>query len=236
MSDSARAGTLRAAMQDGYITSTGLVCPSKGGGSNNGVLYTSEYYLLLFLNGELTDDDQAKYGVVMTSCFKQPGLLSRNPDGSGGGEGPDDYYGLAAAADAIAPWIACDVLKYGYKHFGSFNNEDPGKWTSKSFLWRQIQLYCCFKWAAGETPNPLFRLYVAISIAVAGFRTPTSDTDARILSWLVIHVAAKKSATCRVAANIWRKRLLKDYPNGMRDVASLYFGVGSPFSIYWPVS
>ena len=227
--------SLKSEMQNGYITATGFVSPSKGGSSNNGVLYTSEYYLLLLLNGELTEDDAAKYEDVMMCCFKQPGLLSRSPDGSGGGEGPDDYIGLAAGADAMAPELAKDVLKYGYNHFGAFNNEDPSKWTTKSFLWRQIQLYSCFKWAAGEHPNPLFRFYTALSIALAGWRKPITDTDARILSWLVIQVAEKKSFMCWVAAKIWRKRLLKDYPNGMRDVAALYYEAGHPFIKYWPV-
>jgi hypothetical protein len=207
--------------------------PSKGGASNNGVLYSSEYYYLLLLNGELTEDDRTAYDDLIHTCFKEPGLLMRNPDGNGGQEGPDDYYGLALGAAKLSPSLAADVLKYGIKHWGSFNNETPGKWTGASFLWRQIQLYSCFKWAAGQTPNPLFRLYTAIVIALGGFRKPTTDSDARILSWIVIQIASPKSWMCRVAEKIWRRRLLKDYPNGMKDVVSAYFGSEHPLAKYW---
>jgi len=217
-----------------YLDQYGLVQPRLNTGSNNGVLYLSEYFVILNRLGQATLVDQMNYKAIIESCFKVPGLLMRNPINAGGQEAPDDNFGVASAASFLQDKsLAQDTLTYGYKHYGAFNNVD-GTWTDQAFLWRQLQLYSAYVWAAGKTPLFPFRFYTAMVILYASLPTPTSNTDARALAWLLIQVAAPKSWMCRMAAKLWKRRLFKDYLNGMTDVAVMQFGADHPLAKYWP--
>lgn len=83
--------------------------------SDNGPMFTSEYFLLLALRGELNPSDAADWRSRILQCFKEPGLLCRVPVKYGifSQEGPDDYYGILAASSVLDPSIAEAVLTYG---------------------------------------------------------------------------------------------------------------------------
>lgn len=225
-----------------YIDTNGLVGPAKGQGSNNGVMYSSEYIIMLIRNGEALPADIEHYLQQISVCMKAPGLLMRSPQNAGGQEGPDDYYALAAALNEIhkaydlngdARKIAYSIVLYAIKHLGCLNNEFPNTFQWSAFLIRQPQLDAVMLWAAGLPVGPMLRLYTAISILFAARGASLSDTDPRRLSWLVVQVASRHSWLCRMASKLWYKRLYKDYPSGMRGVAAWYFEAGHPFSKYY---
>lgn len=224
-----------------YIDTNGLVGPAKGQGSNNGVMYSSEFIIMLIRNGEAAPSDIDHYIERISACMKTPGLLMRSPQNAGGQEGPDDYYGLAAAIDEInsknlepaAMYLAYSTCLYAINHLGCLNNEFPNTFQWSSFLVRQPQLDAVMLWAAGLPVGPILRLYTAISILFAAKGLPINDTDPRRLSWLVVQVASRHSWICRMAAKVWYRRLHKDYPDGMKGVAALYYESGHPFSKYW---
>lgn len=225
-----------------YIDTNGLVGPAKGQGSNNGVMYSSEFIIMLLRNKEATDKDIIDYLTLIKRCMKQPGLLMRNPENAGGQEGPDDYYALAAAIDEIneknysslnARSLAYSICLYAIKHLGCLNNEFPNTFQWSAFLVRQPQLDAAMFWAAGLPVGPFLRFYTAISILFAAKAKPITDCDPRRLSWLVVQIASRHSWICKTASKVWYRRLYKDYPNGMRGVAALYYEAGHPFSNYW---
>jgi hypothetical protein len=233
---------LKEEIRDGYTDANGLVSPHRCSPlevnpSGNGVMYTGELMMMLALRGEIDFEDDESFVDAMRTCQVEPGLLKRGP-GYRDQEGPDDYYGFAAgcvATDAIT--LADNVVDYGLANFGSFNNEDPGKWTWKSFLWRQPQLICALYAAADRAPIWIFplRLYTAAVIATSCMLAPLEDTDARRLSWLLLHTMRRTSLLCRAAGWFWNRRLRKHYgPEGMRAVARVYYEAGHPFAKYWP--
>src|SRR5579863_1546420 len=65
---------------------------------DNGVLFCSEYYIMLAKNSLLTDQDKADYTSKIQACYVSgcPGLVARAP-GDTGDTDPDDYHGLFAA-------------------------------------------------------------------------------------------------------------------------------------------
>jgi len=134
------------------------------------------------------------------------------------------------------------VIDYGWQHFGSFNDREPGKWTFASWLWRQPQLMFALYCAAGRHPkwyNPLswwlypFEVYTALIIATSCMFSAPTDWDARRLSWLLIQTVSPVSFLCRLAAKIWTHRLNATYTDGMRSVAAGYYQQGHPFIKYW---
>lgn len=227
-----------------YIDTNGLIGPAKGQGSNNGIMYLSEYIIMLIRRAEAIDQDIDDFFAKVESCMLKPGLLMRSPQNAGGQEGPDDYYALAAALDEIAAKfpnsvdatnnrIAYSICLYAIKHLGCLNNEFPNTFQWSSFLVRQPELDAVMLWAAKLPVGPILRLYTAISILFAAKDTPVNDTDPRRLSWLVVQVASRHSWLCRMASKVWYRRLYRDYPSGMRGVAAVYFEAGHPFSTYY---
>lgn len=225
-----------------YVDGNGLVAPYRVtrdnvNGSDNGVTFTSEYFVILNQLGKVTTAHLDRFKGTIGRCFREPGLLSRSPHHPDQ-EGPDDYYGLAAACVALNdPKLATDVVTYGKKHRWNFNNVTPGKFTGSSFLGRQPQLVCALYSAAKKfTPFILpLRIYTALVIAISCIRTPVTDTDSRRLAWLLIQATEPSSILCRLAAKIWRRRLLKAYgPTGLQAVSQIYYQADHPFIKYRP--
>ena len=240
---------------ENYVDANGLVSPSKclptnPRASDNGLLYTGEFYALLAARGELDNSCGGIAGRIRP-CQASLGLYNRSPRDTDP-EAPDDYYGLAAGLGAFGTvrsinystlynWgaicAAFNIVRYGCKHFGSFNNVNPGKWTWQSFFWRQPQLIVALYAAANRAPRwqlP-FRIYTASIIATACMFTPPIPTEStpRRLTWLLIQATQHQSWLCRVAAKVWWRRLRKQYGDpGMRAVNSLYFPVGHPLATY----
>lgn len=234
-----------------YIDCEGLVSPSipqpNTPGSNNGVMYTSEMIMMLIANKEANSSDVFYYLNKINSCMKRDGLLGRHPGGTGDQEGPDDYLAYAAALDLIqtvsnqeadefnivrARTMARRIVLYGLEHLGNMNNVSPKNWSWTAFLGRQPQLTAAFLWASKiSIPAPL-RIYVAASIIASAFNKDLG-VDSWRLSWLLVQIAKRHSWICRQASKLWYRRLYKKFPNGMKDVASVYYQAGHPFSKYW---
>ena len=234
-----------------YIDSNGLLVPAVGQqGSDNGPLFTSDMYIIIKKNGQLTDQDRLDYAYKIGQCIGLEGLLNRVPVGQNDGlEGPDDYYGTLNGCielDDIA--IPRKFLWACVKYLGSLNNVNPGKWTAQSFLIRQPQLLCAMVNASFPSlKNPLHWLIrlicaplywvAAVSITISCIGVDPGNTDSRMLAWHLQNNTKKTSILCWLASLIWNKRLANDYPNKMKDVASIYFSPNgldnNPYSKYW---
>lgn len=230
-----------------YIDGNGLVTPNlapvpPARGSDNGVCFTSEYYIYLKLNNEIKDLREetlmcAEYGNKIVSCMLEAGLVSRAP-GDKGVQPPDDYLAIMAACSQLShPTIAEDILDYGLKHKGSYNNTNPGIWTKESFLWRQPQLIAAAYAASRRSQwNPivkLLNLYAAICILVGNINDPIDQVDGRRLTFLLIKAMEPVSIVCRMAASVWESRMKKTYgPEFMQEICKIYYKDNHPFGRY----
>lgn len=234
--------TLRESINS-YIDINGLVTPSlapipPAKGSDNGVCFTSEYYIYLMKNGEYYPyNDFHDYICVIAHCELKSGLVSRSP-GDRGLQPPDDYLAIMAVCSQLGnPSIASKILKYGLKNYGCFNNANPGEWTKASFLWRQPQLIAATYAAAREGRfNPIVKilsLYSALVIAVACIGSPKEETDSRRLTFLLTQAMNPVSLLCRLAAKFWVRRQKQIYgDNFMAEVCKIYYQEGHPFGKY----
>lgn len=228
-----------------YIDADGLVTPRKclptdRGITGNGVLYTAELVALLAKRGELSPQYRQAWIDVMRKCQIVPGLITRSPVKMDDQEGPDDYVGYAVGAYICNPAMAQEVIDYGWKNKGFFNNEVPGTIRRKdgkinwsAFLIRQLQLIALFYYAAGKKPCMFLRMFSAVTIAISGLGVGVEHSDPRFLTWMRIQVVGDKDWMHRLATKIWMRRLKKQYANGMKDVAERYFEPGHPFATYF---
>lgn len=203
-----------------FIDANGLVAPNipgrTGRGSDNGPLFTSQLYLLLLLRNELEPGDREHYAHLINRCIdtelrRAPGLIE--PDEI------DDYTGVFAARNRLG---LVDKIKL---------NLPFRLWRMPQVLFLRVATY--WKWY-----NPihvLTMLYAAGTIVISCRNSPLTDTDARILAWLLIQGTSPYSLLCRLAAKVWYRRLYKDYGDEpMQKVAAVYFWRDNhPFPKYW---
>lgn len=213
-------------------------------GSDNGVMYTSEYIVMLAKTDQL---DKALIMLLnVQDCLQPNGMLQRVPYPlPSSQEGPDDYYALLNACyhtnnTDIPRRILHAVLEY----YGFLNNNNPGKKTLSSFLIRQPQLLAAIvsasfpKWNITHTliRSMILPAYVITAIVIATSCTLASptDTDARRLAWHLIQVTTPTSILCKLASKLWYKRLYKQFPNGMKDIATMYYHPSNnPWTKWW---
>ena len=241
--------TLREEIQP-YIDGNGLVAPHLTGpikGSDNGVMFTSEYYVMLQKLGQLVSQDLSDFQAKIGQCITPEGMLSRVPMGQiDGQEGPDDYVGVLNGCKQLGNTkIPRTLLWATVKYLGFLNNDSPGTKDAKSFLIRQPQLVAAMVAAAFPSLwNPLhfacrllalpFFTAAAISIFVSCINAPPSDSDARRLSWHLLQTVVPVSIMCKLASLFWWHRVYSVYGSfGMKGVAARYYESGHPFIKWW---
>jgi hypothetical protein len=165
-------------------------------------------------------------------------------------DAPDNLYAILAASKVLnKPEIALSFYIYGLKNFGFYNTSNPDHVRNKDgsldwsfFQWRQFQMIFAALCASGihkwwKIWHLPLALYTALVITVSCIGAQLDDYDARRLSWALIQATKEDSFLCRLASKIWYRRLHKDYPNGMRDIASGYYNphglTENPFAKYW---
>jgi hypothetical protein len=237
-----------------YWDGNGLLAPNPVNpgtisGSDNGTLYTSEFYTILRKSGELIDQDKVDFQQKIGQCVDVEGILNRVPIGQSDGQDQvDNYYGTANGCMQVGNTkIPRQFLWALIKNLGSMNNVNPGTFQWVAFLPRQPWLIASIISAAFPSwKNPLhvllrtlfFPLFVlsAIIIATSCWGVDSSNTDARRLSWHLWQCTARVSPLCWLASRVWLWRLYRAYgPTGMRAVASLYYQPhpDNPFAKYW---
>lgn len=213
-------------------------------GSDNGVMYTSEYFMMLKMWDELTDEDVADYENRVTACISS-GMLNRAPNDLDQ-EGPDDYYGaLNGCMELGITCIPRKLLWSMCKRLGFMNNTG-GKVTWSAFLARQPQLVCAMvssafpskknplHWLVRVAALPLY-VYTALVLLVSCLGVPVTDTDSRRLAWHLGNNVCKVSLLCKLAYKVWLSRLKRDYSDEMRGVAAIYYKPegDNPYSRWW---
>lgn len=210
-----------------YIDASGLMHhtivdnPKPYVSNGNGTMYLSEFYILLKLLGLATAEDSAHWASMIQNCMKEPGLLCRSALKTEELDQQDNYLAVLVASTLLnQKQIALDILTYGRKNWGFYNNQNPGSIKGKdgkilwaSFLWRMPQLYYLNLCAVDQDRWyhwPL-ALYTAAVLVFSTWDAPLTDPDARRLSWLYLLVVGKKSLLGRLASKLFLTRLKKDY-------------------------
>ncbi len=232
-----------------YVDGNNLLAPSPvspiGQGSDNGPMFTSEYFITLKKLNLLTDTDVADFSQRIAACTSNE-MLNRAP-GDSDQEGPDDYYGVMNGCKelGITEYPRMFLLSL-MKHVGFLNNNQPGVMTGSAFLARQPQLVASMisaafpsmvnplHWLTRVAAFPLF-LVSAIVLLFSCRGAVQSDADSRRLAWHLGNNVSRVSLLNFLVYKVWLNRLYSHYPNGMKDVAAIYYqpNGNNPYSKWW---
>lgn len=194
--------------------------PGTKRGSDNGPLFTSQVLIIRFRNGEGSPAVAENYVNAIQACKTPDGHIHRAP-GDLSEDAPDDYYGV------VSGFVEIDQVSHIKLPLA---------------LWRQPQLLFAVmasnktlsRWKFWQWPLAIYTSLVVLTSCIGAER---GDTDSRILAWHLIQATKKASILVRLASAVWYNRLFSIYPNGMKDVAAIYFQPNelnqNPYSKYW---
>ena len=166
-----------------HLDQWGLIGPG-GEVTGNNILYTAYYMICLQIWHELMPLEMNRIKTVLQFYRIEDGLYMRTPSNEFGQQGPDDYVGLGVMAYLMREfWIAEDILEYGRRNLGSFNNINVGVWTWKSCLFRQRQLVCHLTYAAFRKPALLDRIIWGVTVLTSLF---SKHQDSYFLSYCLV--------------------------------------------------
>lgn len=206
----------------------GLYVPVPGqSSSDNGVLWTTEYYLILKRLGILTADDVTRCKELLSQCVNC-GLTLRKP-GDHDLDSPDNMVAFAVASAAFDLPYAQMILDYGRSTFPHYvyNVPNPGKFTFQAWLGRQLGLIGFLRICAGYKASILQRLALTIGIYLTS-RKSHSDVSDKLLAQLMTEQLPDNSVTKR----FWNRYVHKEY-GSVNTMVRLFFDPSSPFTQYW---
>jgi hypothetical protein len=221
----------------------------------NGVLYTSEAYVLRWLHGTLEPYQIDRFSSIIQQCFVDRGILGRGP-GIKDQEGPDDYIGAAAGGAILGVlYIANNILWRGlqfrtapywwwpFRRFW-YNNVRPGtpwdesgKINWSAWLGRNPAWIAHFYVAAHARPPLFYRIFWALGLLWTTWFA-RGKQDPWTLGWLMVQtygrVQCERSWMMTWAARRWIKAFRKQWPGGMKAVQLAYLqNPLHPFTLYW---
>lgn len=201
--------------------------------SQNALRWTSEAYILMFRQDELTESDIQTYAQLVRICYKEKGLLNRYPSNNEQ-EGPDDYHAVLAACKILnLPDLAKEILDYGRANYFNYNNQTPGKFTGSAFLGRQLGLVAGMYLASNQEPNFFLKLAFKIALQISARTSVVKNQDIKTLAYFLI-LTAKDYKPLEDSIKSWYDSLYKEVPNGMQGVLSIYYNNGNyPTVKYW---
>jgi len=200
---------------DGLIAPSIVIPPNTFRTCDNGLMFSSEYYIMLNRNKLICADDIARYFRLIRLCIGADKHLHRSPNDLSKDE-IDDYLGVLA----------------GYAEFNFIVN-----FNLPLSLCRFPQLI--YAWLLSKNiPSLLIfplTLITAAIIAASCINTAKSDADSRRLNWDLWQATKRKSILCNLAGIFWHWRQKKVYNtnNVMQAVAATYYQSGHPFITYW---
>jgi hypothetical protein len=224
-----------------YTDVDGLVHPNHLPGrsaSGNGLLYTSEAYIMLKDHGLFDSALREHFLSILASCQVEPGLYRRSPVHPHQ-QGPDDYKGVAAASGILElPHIAEQILVYGetrpvkFKGLLLSEQSHPAWWRvvlDKLFGW--VTLYYNYNnvnpgtvhrssWLgrqnqlithlkfAAGRKPGLFAKLYWCAVILNSMSADKNNNDAWIMSYLLVRTAKGKSKLCDFIGNLWTKTMM----------------------------
>lgn len=175
--------------------------------SDNGVLHSSRYLILQYLNNEPIDEECFQ-GVM--NCLVG-GELRRAPDDPLENT-PDDHYGFISLINTLTTVPA-------------YTAHIPWRCCHPALLYMR-----------GLPNNPIWRLLslpVALLIGFSNLNSSPDSTSDRLLTWNLIQ-GTKASLCCRLGAKLWMWRQKMGYGEGStKQIAAIYYGTSHPFVKWW---
>jgi hypothetical protein len=178
--------------------------------TGNGLLHAGVFYSYLGSRGAFTqiENDHFVSMVRMSRVPGYEGLFHRSPWKLDERQAHDDYIGLMAGGYFAQYRVTDDVMTHGRKHFWSWNNLFPEKWTARTFFARFPGMITFFKMCNREWTNPIGSFVLALVILN---NTRSTRSDSKLRTYAQCMVSRERSWLCSLAADYWIKSTRKRY-------------------------
>jgi hypothetical protein len=215
---------------------------------DNGLLFTAEAMILL--SDLAYEEEQAVKGFLdldvsavivketmtwsdlVDACMAEPGLLRRYPFAQGD-EQHDDYTGVAAAAKILNfPHHAQQILDYGEKHNYCWNVEKPGTFDPNFWFGRYPSFVPVLAVALGHSLDLMGQLACLGSFVAAARKADGKDSSEVQITYLEARVLEGSHWLVNLGIWYWRRKLMKVFPRGLKQVREGYFGELHPLARY----
>jgi len=198
------------------LVQPGPIKDGKVGTSQNGLLTTG-------IASECLKDTPhhlwvPKYTKAIISCQLEKGLYKRSPTSINDQESHDDYRGIALFAfNTKQPHLAKDVITYGRRNLGFYNNTNTFRFNS--WLWRFPDAFYCLKIAANIEPNCVEKQAVEIALTNT---TKNPTQDGRTFQFITCRLMpAYEDKTLLQARDAYRAQFEGDMRQNLNDYYNL---------------
>lgn len=199
--------------------------------SDNGALFTTEYYLCLKRHNQILPEDINSYHNLMAQLISPTGLTYRQP-GFLAIDSPDNLIAFAIGSKVFGCDFAERIIKYGKSTFPRYlyNNVEPGKFCFQAWMGRQPGLIGFIKYCANKWVNPFewLCLYVGIYLTM---RKPKENTSDKMLTQLIVEQLPDSFIANRVK-NHWNEYIIQTYGN-LNNLVKIFFPDDNPFNWWW---
>ncbi len=190
---------------------------------DNLLLFSSHYMALLQIHGDWSISDQVWYENLVETFSIRPGLLSRYP-GETLASSWDDHIGVACVSYTCFPTYAKLMWAYAV---------DNGFMYTGDFLGRFVFFMPTLKACAGQELSYFEQILAAVSF-IENLWEDRQETSGKILLWHRARVLKNKYWLLGAVIGLWKWKMLKLYPRGLKDIFTIYFGSEHPLTKYAP--
>lgn len=214
-----------------YMDKYGLVTNNtQGNGTSNGAIYSAEA-LLAFHDHKVMPPAELLF--ALENLTTDDGRTIRAPDDPHTIDAPDNLiaWGVYAAfSETYAAINLCErVLAHGRRNLYSWNNAEPGKWTTRTFLGRQWQIVVHLRLSLGKWVGPVSLIWWTFAVITSLF---SAHQDSYRLSRCLVRVGERNSIWCWMVAKVWRY-VQRKRGNTPKTIFSAYFQNDDHFLAVW---
>jgi len=201
-------------------------------GSDNGVLFSTQYLLLSKKLGEpFLAKEQGAVCLAIESCFDYDRAVTRRNPHNLDQDSPDNTIAMAGYSTVYNNRDIAKALYWRHWPLFVYKTDSNAPLTTRAWLGRQIGLIGYLQACAGTWINPLRLLILAIGCYITSNADLHSTSD-RLLTQLIMDTLPNKWYT-RPLITWWNNKIAKQYPLGINDVVYTYFGPQHVFTQVW---
>lgn len=173
---------------------------SDGPETGNGVRERSALELLCFKRGETNKYHLEDFSKTIRSCEVEKGLYNRGPRKPGEMAAHDDRRCLSAVSSILNLPFAEEINSYGNKHWWSYNNLNPGRWSISTCDYRLPGVVPSYRLNAGKNFLPLEDIALGASILASSW---SKSPKQKIIWWMQVEALAGRGMFESVIDQWW---------------------------------
>lgn len=178
------------------------------------------YWLILKSNGfSQTSKEISQTVTFQLACEKQMGLYARFPSRMNDDISQDEIYGICLAS----PAGALDIEEYGAKlsQWWCYWLANPNHWHWDYFFGR-YPTFIPFVKAQASKSVWLWQFVWCIGFLLSACTSHT-ETSGKLLAYIQMNGKMNDKFFPKLAIKLWKHIMMNRYPNGMKDIYSIYF-------------